>query len=222
MCANLELYHRFKEVPAEAKKPISAGRLKGKTDINPMWRIKMLTQEFGVCGFGWYTNVDKMWLETGANGEVTANVQISLYVKRDGEWSMPIIGIGGAAFISNEKNGSFTDDDCFKKAYTDAISIACKALGMAASVYYEKDPESKYTARDESREDLPFPEAAKPSPALTYETALDLVFNGEKLRDIYKRDRQLINTIYNDPNTPAEVKTAICLINAVIVKSQRG
>lgn len=48
----LELYERLRAVPDSAKREISAGRLKGKTDINPMWRIKALTEAFGPCGFG--------------------------------------------------------------------------------------------------------------------------------------------------------------------------
>ena len=46
----LELYDKIRQVPDNAKKTISAGRLKGKTDINPMWRIKTLTEQFGPCG----------------------------------------------------------------------------------------------------------------------------------------------------------------------------
>ena len=33
---NMELYELGRQVPDEAKKPITAGRLKGFTDINPM------------------------------------------------------------------------------------------------------------------------------------------------------------------------------------------
>ena len=43
---NLELYDKFRQVPETAKKNIGGGRLKGMTDINPMWRIKTLTEEF--------------------------------------------------------------------------------------------------------------------------------------------------------------------------------
>ena len=50
---NLELWEKFKAVPAAAKKEISGGRLKGMTDINPTWRQKILTEQFGPCGFGW-------------------------------------------------------------------------------------------------------------------------------------------------------------------------
>ena len=214
MCERLKLYNELKTVPAEAKKAIQAGRLKGKTDINPMWRIKMLTKHFGICGFGWKIVVDKMWIEEGANGERTANVQISLYIRdpETKEWSDGIVGIGGSALIAKESNGLYTDDDCFKKAYTDAISISCKALGMAADVYYEKDPDSKYTGREVDDRQLPFPEAAP----LTYETALELVYNGKALKDIYKTERASISNIYNAPDTPANVKEAICIINAKI------
>ena len=140
---NLDLYERVRSVPIEAKKKIEAGRLKGKTDINPMWRIKKLTEEFGPCGFGWYAPITEHWIEEGANGEKTANVRINLFVNMRGEWSKPIEGIGGSVLIAKETSGLRTDDDCFKKAYTDAISVACKALGFGGDVYWEKDP-TKY------------------------------------------------------------------------------
>ena len=52
---NMEIYNKARVVPNEAKKEITAGRLKGFTDINPMWRIKKLTEVFGPAGFGWWT-----------------------------------------------------------------------------------------------------------------------------------------------------------------------
>lgn len=53
MSDNMRIYNAVREVPKEAQKPITAGRLKGMTDINPMWRIKKLTELFGPCGVGW-------------------------------------------------------------------------------------------------------------------------------------------------------------------------
>ena len=77
---NLAIYNAVRKVPENAKRPISAGRLKGKTDINPMWRIKALTEQFGPCGIGWkYTITDKR-LENGANGEISAFLDIDLFV----------------------------------------------------------------------------------------------------------------------------------------------
>ncbi len=143
---NLKIYEKVRAVPQTAQKEIAAGRLKGKTDINPMWRIKKLTEQFGPCGVGWYTIDRKKWTEQGANGEIAAFVDIDLFVKIDGEWSKAIPGTGGSMFVSEEKNGLYTDDEAFKKAYTDAISVACKALGIGADVYWSKDS-TKYTPR---------------------------------------------------------------------------
>ena len=144
---NLEIYNRVCEVPNNAQKTITAGRIKGFTDINPMWRIKKLTEVFGACGIGWYTDDIKHWLEDGADGTKTAHVTLNLYVKVDDEWSKPIFGIGGAPYISNEKNGAYTSDECFKMAYTDALSVACKALGFGADVYWAAG-RSKYSSQN--------------------------------------------------------------------------
>lgn len=140
---NLTIYNAVRSVPDSAKRQIGAGRLKGKTDINPMWRLKTLTEQFGPCGIGWkYVITDKR-LEQGANEEVAAFLDIDLFVKVDGAWSEAIPGTGGSAFVAKEKNGPYTSDECFKMALTDAISVACKALGFGADVYWEAD-RSKY------------------------------------------------------------------------------
>lgn len=142
---NLSLYNALRGVPDTAKRDITGGRLKGKTDINPMWRIKALTEQFGPCGIGWkYVITDKR-LERGAKDEIAAFLDIDLYVKIDGEWTEPIPGTGGSAFVAKEQNGLYTSDECFKMALTDAISVACKALGVAADVYWDKD-NTKYTS----------------------------------------------------------------------------
>lgn len=141
---NLDLYNRVRKVPKEAIKSIAAGRLKGMSDINPMWRIKMLTEEFGVCGFGWKYEIIRMWNENGGNGVISSFVHINLFVKMNGEWSEAIQGVGGSSFVTNEKNGLYTSDECFKMALTDAISVACKALGIGADVYWDKDS-TKYS-----------------------------------------------------------------------------
>lgn len=147
---NMEYYNKFAAVPVEAQKSIGAGRLKGMTDINPMWRIKVLTEAFGMCGFGWKYEIVSQRLEAGDNDSVCAFVDINLYVKVDGEWSAPIPGIGGASYIANERNGKYTSDECFKMALTDALSVACKALGVGADVYWEAG-RSKYTAQGEAQ-----------------------------------------------------------------------
>lgn len=136
---NLDIYNALRTPPDSAKKEIRGGRLKGMTDINPMWRIKALTEQFGPCGIGWKYEITQKEIAPGANDEMAAFVDINLYIKVNGAWSDPIPGTGGAAFVSREKSGLYTSDECFKMALTDAISVACKALGAAADVYWDKD-----------------------------------------------------------------------------------
>lgn len=135
---NMEIYDTCRSVPESAKRAITAGRLKGKTDINPMWRIKRLTEQFGPCGIGWYYKPVRKWLETHGD-EIAAFVDIELYVKIGGEWSMPIAGTGGSMFAARQKDGVYVSDECYKMASTDAISVACKQLGIGADVYWDAD-----------------------------------------------------------------------------------
>ena len=146
---NLEIYNRYKSAPPEALKPISGGRMKGMTDINPMWRIKCLTEQFGACGFGWYYKTADRWLEVGPEGQVSAFVDIELFVNVDGKWSMPISGTGGSSFVAKENSGLKMSDECFKMATTDAISVACKQLGFGADVYWNKD-KTKYDSQEDT------------------------------------------------------------------------
>lgn len=151
---NLEIYEKVRKVPEEAKKEISAGRLKGMTDINPMWRIKALTEIFGPCGLGWKYKITSQWLESGADGVVSAFCNIDLQYCYEGKWSEPVPGTGGSAFISKERSGMYTSDECYKQALTDAISVAAKALGVGADVYWAKD-RTKYTNPDEGVAECP-------------------------------------------------------------------
>lgn len=142
---NLEIYNRLRQVPQNAQKPIQAGRLKGMTDINPMWRIKALTEQFGPCGVGWKIEVPEKRIIDGSDGQKVAVVDALLYIKTGGDWSAPIPGTGGAMLVSNERNGPYTSDEAFKMAYTDAISVCCKMLGVGADVYWQSDRD-KYTS----------------------------------------------------------------------------
>lgn len=140
---NLAIYNKGRAVPQEALKPIGGGRLKGMTNINSMWRIKKLTELFGPVGIGWKTVTLSEDVVPGHDGEQVVNTRIALYVKVDGVWSEPIEGSGGAKLVVKETGGLFTDDEAFKKAFTDALSVACKFLGIGADIYFEQDC-SKY------------------------------------------------------------------------------
>ena len=137
----MEIYNLLRQVPDNAKKKITGGRLNGMTDISPMWRIEKLTETFGPVGFGWKTVIKNKEIIDGANDEKIAIVDIELYVKLADCWSEPIQGTGGSSFVAKESKGLYTSDECFKMAYTDALGVACKALGMGADIYWG---DSKY------------------------------------------------------------------------------
>lgn len=147
---NTRFYNQVRTVPTSALKTIAAGRLKGFSDVNPMWRIKVLTEVFGPCGFGWWYEItDKQLVPDENTNQVAAFMDILLYVKdpNTGEVSHGIPGTGGSSFVAQERSGAYMSDECYKMALTDAISVAAKSLGVAADVYYEKD-RSKYTAEE--------------------------------------------------------------------------
>lgn len=144
----LRIYGKVRAVPEDAKKKIGGGKLKGKTDINPVWRIKVLTELFGPCGTGWGYIIDRQWTETGAAGEVAAFCNIRLWYV-DGEERGEVFGTGGSMLVNTENGKLATNDEAFKMALTDAISVAAKALGVAADVYWEADA-TKYTAKPET------------------------------------------------------------------------
>ena len=158
---NLKIYKSLEEVPQEAQKKITGGRLVGMTDIKPMWRIEKLTEVFGAVGLGWYSVIKNKEIIEGANGVKIAVVDINLFVNykipyglEEDLWSEPIEGTGGSTFIAKEKDGLYTSDECFKMAYTDALSVACKSLGMGAKVYWgdsKYDTKKKITTEEEAK-----------------------------------------------------------------------
>ena len=152
---NMKIYDEGRQVPENAKKIIGAGRLKGFTDVNPMWRIKRLTEIFGPCGIGWRYEPIHRDIQT-FNGETCVFIDIMLYVvdPETGEWSQGIYGTGGSKLVAQEKSGPYVSDEAFKMAQTDALSVACKNLGIGADVYFDKD-RTKYTATSETQSEAP-------------------------------------------------------------------
>ena len=144
MADNLEFWNKVKAPPTSALKKIIGGRLKGKTDISPVWRYQVMTEHFGMIGFGWKYEVVRQWTEKGANEELMAFVDVNLYVKVGDSWSESIPGNGGSMIIAKESGGLRSSDEAYKMATTDALSVAMKMLGVAADIYLGLFDGSKY------------------------------------------------------------------------------
>lgn len=146
----LSYWEFWQHVAPGMLKEIKGGNLNGKTDINPVWRFRALTEAFGPCGFGWTVSESERWTNECA-GEVGAFVKVELRINIGGTWSEPIEGVGGSK-LCGKGRGDGINDEAWKMATTDAISVACKALGMAADVYTgrqsHKDQDQQKTGGD--------------------------------------------------------------------------
>lgn len=142
--ANMEIWNKVNKPPKTALRTINAGRLKGMSDINPQWRLQIMTDVFGQVGIGWYYEIVKTWTEQGASGELMAFVQVHLFTKTSDGWSAPIAGIGGNGLVQKESSGLRANDEAYKMALTDALSVAMKQLGVASAIYEGLWDGSKY------------------------------------------------------------------------------
>lgn len=204
------LWQQLENTPKEAQKEINAGRLKGFTDINPMWRLKRLTEVFGPCGIGWKYQIVNAYTIPGANDEVAAFVDILLYYKQDGEWSEGVPGLGGSMFVAKEKNGMHTSDECFKMALSDAIGTACKALGMSADIYFSKD-RSKYTTAQDTQE----VKMETIDEAAGYKLTFGK-YTGKTLGEIWKTDGSYIDWLWGNDKTDPIIKKAINILGDAV------
>jgi hypothetical protein len=130
----LAIYNELKQVDKKYLKEITGGRLKGMSDIKPQWRIMKLTEVFGACGIGW--KIDNLSFEYKEFGnEVVVNCRLDFYYKFDDVWSEAIPAVGGSKISTMEKNGVYISDEAEKMAYTDALSVAGKMIGLASDIY---------------------------------------------------------------------------------------
>jgi len=154
---SIEIYESLARPPKEALREIQAGKLKGKTNINPQWRYKAMTEKFGLVGIGWKYDVQRLWTEQGAGNEKLAFAQVAVYIKDDDKWSDPIVGIGGSRLVAIEKGAPVSNDEGYKMAVTDAFSTALKMLGVAADIYAEMWDGAKYKDEAPKENQLPPP-----------------------------------------------------------------
>ena len=216
---NLEIYEKYRKVPKEALKDFDNGNFKG-TDINSMWRIKCLTEQFGVVGHGWTIRVLRTWTEKlEYTNEILAFAEIEMRVKIDGEWGEPFTATGGNKMCSYVKSKDYYkgSDEAFKMAITDAFGVACKYLGIGADVYWAND-KSKYTeSQEKSPKNEPIKEEAKKEMTLAEAMKMSAL-RGENV--VYFKDMSTEDLIKlrDNPGIKEDWKKASALIIEFRVK----
>ena len=159
----IDIYESLSRPPKYALREIQAGKLKGKTDINPQWRYEAMTEKFGLVGIGWKYEVQKLWTEAGAGNEKLAFAQVAVFVKDGDAWSEPIVGIGGSKLVQFEKGAAVSNDEGYKMAVTDAFSTALKMLGVAADIYAGRWDGTKYNDEPATLPQPPAPPKKQPA-----------------------------------------------------------
>lgn len=193
-------YMSLSQVPHDAMKPITIGKLKGKSDINPQWRYEAMTEVFGLCGEGWKFEItNTVQVPVPATGELMIFVFLNLYIKGPDGWSAPIPGSGGDFLIIKDKNGIHGNDEAYKMATTDALGTAAKMVGVAASIYrgtyrtkYERQAESyardnRVDAKTPQPQPKPQPQLQHPTQKMINELEILCQKNGRKIQDMLTR-----------------------------------
>lgn len=155
--------------PSATKAFTRAGGFKG-TAIKPMWAFKRMTEEFGPCGLGWGVNEPAFQVVPGADGEVLVYCTVSIwYGEGSGDderncFHAPVYGVGGDKVVTKDRNGLRSDDEAFKKSYTDAVTNALKLIGVGADVHMGLFDDNKYVndMRAEFAEEKQEPPPPKP------------------------------------------------------------
>lgn len=144
--SNTDLWDALgKTDPNHTKGFSRAGGFKG-TATKPMWVYRRLTEKFGPVGVGWGHNKPDYQVVPGANDEVLVFCTVECWhTARENTFH----GVGGDKVVGKNKHGLFSDDEAFKKAFTDSVMNAFKSVGVAADVHMGLFDDDKYVAQME-------------------------------------------------------------------------
>lgn len=168
MSDNLRYWNTLgKTDPAHTKGFTRGGGFKG-TAVKPIYTEEKMTEQFGPCGIGWGINEPTFTTAPGSEGQLAVYCTVSIWYRENDHQSSPVFGVGGDMVVVKQSSGLRTDDEAFKKAFTDAVGNAMKHIGMSADVHMGQFDDNKYVQerREEERE-AKRTEATKaaPSPA---------------------------------------------------------
>jgi hypothetical protein len=152
MADNLDLWNKLgKTAPEHTKKFARAGGFKG-TAIKPIYTMQKMTEVFGPAGKGWGMGEPSFQTVAGSEGQVAVYCTVSVWWADEEGSVNSVFGVGGDMVVVKQSSGLRTDDEAFKKAFTDAVGNAMKHLGMSADVHMGLFDDSKYVQQRQSEE----------------------------------------------------------------------
>jgi hypothetical protein len=77
----IDIYTNLATPPTNALKTIQAGNLRGKSDINPQWKIEAITAQFGLCGIGWKFEILDKTIYPLEDKQILLYMTVALFIK---------------------------------------------------------------------------------------------------------------------------------------------
>lgn len=145
---NMGIWDRLKRTDPKATKPFTRlGGFRG-TQIDPTWRLQMMTEAFGPVGIGWgYEQVE--WTVVERMIFICVRVWYRDPLSGEKVWTGP--QWGGTEIVRRNRDGTERpDDECFKMSMTDALGKCLLQIGLAADVYMGQFDDSKYREEAET------------------------------------------------------------------------
>lgn len=137
----LDLWERLGRTdPKHTSRFKRSGGFQG-TAIRPIYSYQRMTEEYGPCGIGWGVGMPSFQTVDGADGEVLVYCTVSIW---HGDQKNVVFGVGGDKVVNKFSSGLKSDDEAFKKAFTDAVTNALKLIGVGADVHMGLFDDSKY------------------------------------------------------------------------------
>lgn len=138
---NTDLWDRLGKTDPKHTKPFKRSGGFSGTSIKPIYSYRKMTEEFGPCGTGWGINEPSFQVVSGSDGEVLVYCTVSIW---HGERDRIVFGVGGDKAVVKQSSGLRTDDEAFKKAFTDGVTNALKMIGVGADVHMGMFDDDKY------------------------------------------------------------------------------
>lgn len=129
--------------PKHTKPFTRGGGFKG-TALKPMYSYRRMTEEFGPCGIGWGVNEPSFQVVAGTDGEVLVYCTASIWYRQGNTEAKTVYGVGGDKVVAKFSTGLKSDDEAFKKAFTDAVTNALKLIGVGADIHMGMFDDNKY------------------------------------------------------------------------------
>jgi hypothetical protein len=140
MADKTAIWDRLGKTDPKHTKPFTRGGGFKGTAIKPMFSFHRMTEEFGACGEGWGVN-EPTFQVVHAGDEILVYCTASIWhSKRENI----VFGVGGDKVVIKQQSGLRSDDEAFKKAFTDAVTNALKLIGVGADVHMGLFDDSKY------------------------------------------------------------------------------